>query len=156
MPMFYTPKPRQFHYTPRFYDPEKERWEEMKRKYAAEHAESSEGVSDAELEYFERKVAEMERAEKGKCKKLVFADLFRKRKMPEFHYTPRFQGGREGAPEVQPTQVEEKYNEANLKKRIKIRRRFDVGDTEYMKPVSGGRIVLYVLLTCLLLYWILF
>ena len=36
MPMFYTPKPRQFHYQPRFYDPEKEKWEALKAKYALE------------------------------------------------------------------------------------------------------------------------
>ena len=34
MPMFYIPKPRQFKYQPRFYDPKKERWEELKRKYS--------------------------------------------------------------------------------------------------------------------------
>ena len=34
MPMFYTPKPRQFRYQPRFYDPEKEKWEALKAKYA--------------------------------------------------------------------------------------------------------------------------
>ena len=38
MPMFYTPKPRQFKYRPRFYDPEKERWEALKQKYADERA----------------------------------------------------------------------------------------------------------------------
>ena len=31
--MFYTPKPRQYHYKPRFYDPEREDWELLKAKY---------------------------------------------------------------------------------------------------------------------------
>ena len=67
MPLFYTPKPRQFHYRPRFYDPEKERWEALKQKYADEKAavesKSSDtaqchsplGNIDDELEYFERR-----------------------------------------------------------------------------------------------------
>ena len=32
--MFEVEKPRRFHYTPRFYDPEKEKWEALKKKYA--------------------------------------------------------------------------------------------------------------------------
>lgn len=35
MPLLHTPKPRQFHYQPRFYDPRKEEWEERKRRFAA-------------------------------------------------------------------------------------------------------------------------
>ena len=34
--MFDVEKPRQFHYVPRFYDPEKEKWEALKKKYAIE------------------------------------------------------------------------------------------------------------------------
>ena len=55
--MFYTPKPRQFRYKPRFYDPEKERWEALKQKYADEQAakqtlpdSSTAGDPDSELE----------------------------------------------------------------------------------------------------------
>ena len=51
-------------------------------------------------------------------------------------------------------QLVQKYSTPRHK--IKIRRRFDIGDTEYMKPVSGGKIMLYALLACLLLYLILF
>ena len=40
--------------------------------------------------------------------------------------------------------------------RIKIRRRFDISDSDYLKPISGGKIILYCFLVCLLLYWILF
>ena len=39
---------------------------------------------------------------------------------------------------------------------MSIKRRFDVSDTDYMKPVPAGRIMLYALLVCALLYWILF
>ena len=46
---------------------------------------------------------------------------------------------------------------AEFKKRgVKIKRRFDVTDPDYMKPVPATRIMLYTLLVCLLLYWILF
>ena len=96
MPMFYTPKPRQFHYKPLFYDPEKEEWEKLKAKYRLENglplddeklrAESEErkaestkqGVEseDKDLEYFQRKVRDIERTERQEKQKLTFADFF--------------------------------------------------------------------------------
>ena len=152
MPMFYTPKPRQFKYRPRFYDPEKEKWEALKQKYADEHAKadaattattSTDGGDD--LEYFQRRVRELDRE---KSRKLTWKDAFRKREMPTFNYQPRFaQTEEEG--------TGERLNE--FKKRgAKIKRRFDVSDADYMKPVPAGRIMLYALLVCALLYWILF
>ncbi len=154
MPMFYTPKPRQFKYRPRFYDPEKERWEALKQKYADEHrAEPVTGgqesvavdSDDKDLEYFERRVRELDRSERGK---LTWKDAFRKREMPTWNYQPRF-----------ASTEEEGTGEhiAHFKKRgMSIKRRFDVSDTDYMKPVPAGRIMLYALLVCALLYWILF
>ena len=149
MPMFYTPKPRQFKYRPRFYDPEKERWEALKQKYADEHRASSEPTAvdndDKELEYFQRKVRELDRSERSK---LTWKDAFRKREMPTWNYQPRF-----------ASTEEEGTGEhiAHFKKRsMSIKRRFDVSDTDYMKPVPAGRIMLYALLVCALLYWILF
>ena len=154
MPMFYTPKPRQFKYRPRFYDPEKERWEALKQKYADEHrvepvAGGQESVAvdsdDKDLEYFERRVRELDRSERGK---LTWKDAFRKREMPTWNYQPRF-----------ASTEEEGTGEhiAHFKKRgMSIKRRFDVSDTDYMKPVPAGRIMLYALLVCALLYWILF
>ncbi|MBP5527251.1 MAG: hypothetical protein J6X79_02215 [Bacteroidales bacterium] len=153
MPMFYTPKPRQFKYRPRFYDPEKEKWEALKQKYADEHAAdcsqqtvncaAQEGNDD--LEYFQRRVRELDRE---KSRKLTWKDAFRKREMPTFNYQPRFaQSDEEGTGE----------HLAEFKKRgTKIKRRFDVSDADYMKPVPAGRIMLYALLVCALLYWILF
>ena len=157
MPMFYTPKPRQFRYRPRFYDPEKERWEALKQKYADEReraAEASAGDGQApstengsaDLEYFQRRVRELEREERHKG--LTWKDAFRKREMPTFNYQPRF------------AQTEEEGTGEHLnefkKRGSKIKRRFDVSDTDYMKPVPAGRIMLYALLVCALLYWILF
>ena len=158
MPFFYTPKPRQFHYRPRFYDPEKEKWEALKQKYADERAAreaqeaatasdvpGSEANSDDELEYFQRRVRELDRS---KRQGLTWKDAFRKREMPTFNYQPRF------------AQTEEEGTGEHLnefkKRGSKIKRRFDVSDTDYMKPIPAGRIMLYALLVCLLLYWILF
>ena len=174
MPMFYTPKPRQFTYRPRFYDPEKERWEALKAKYALEReleerrkeSEEQEPVNselnadhstlnaDADLEYFQRRVRDLDRQEKHKG--LTWKDAFRKREMPKFNYQPRFstedaeretESGKQGTGE----------HIAEFKKRgVKIKRRFDVTDPDYMKPVPATRIMLYTLLVCMLLYWILF
>lgn len=151
--MFYTPKPRQFHYSPRFYNPEKERWEALKQKYADERKMESEKMNEEngvpvagnELEYFERRVRELDR-EKGR--KLTWKDAFRKREMPQWNYQPRFSNEADEG-------TGEHLNE--FKKRgSMIKRRFDVTDSDYMKPVPAGRIMLYALLVCALLYWILF
>ena len=98
MPMFYTPKPRQFHYQPRFYNPEKERWEALKQKYADERmlremeAELTETAvdnvstdaeaaaqADADLAYYQRRVREIENRNREKQRGLTWKDLFRKR-----------------------------------------------------------------------------
>ena len=170
--MFYTPKPRQFHYKPRFYDPEKERWEALKAKYALEkeleeRRKESEGTpeplgdstldaveqldgEDKDLEYFQRRVREINREDKHKG--LTWKDLFRKREMPKFNYQPRF-----SAAETEGEKLGTGEHIAEFKKRgVKIKRRFDVTDPDYMKPIPAGRIMLYALLVCMLLYWILF
>lgn len=162
--MFYTPKPRQFHYTPRFYDPEKERWEALKQKYADEkaleelRAEAAEAghdtpqqeSDDVDLAYFQRRVRELDRKEKHKG--LTWKDMFRKREMPKFNYQPRF-----SAAETEGERLGTGEHIAEFKKRgVKIKRRFDVTDPDYMKPIPAGRIMLYALLVCMLLYWILF
>ena len=167
MPMFYTPKPRQFNYRPRFYNPEKERWEALKQKYADERmaaellaqAEQTEATvdatdtSDAELEYFQRRVRELESKQRAKERGLTWRDLFRRREMPKWNYTPRF-AATEGA--EKPRQSTGDHLAEFKKRGVKIKRRFDVSDPDYMKPVPATRIMLYTLLVCLLLYWILF
>jgi len=161
MPMFYTPKPRQFRYQPRFYDPEKEKWEALKAKYALErelaekeeepkHLEYSDysDDSDKELAYFQRRVREIDREEKHH--KLTWKDMFRKREMPTFNYQPRFAT-------TESTEQSTGEHLTNFKKRsTKIKRRFDITDKDYMKPIPATRIMLYTLLVCLLLYWVLF
>ena len=170
--MFEVPKPRQFHYQPRFYDPEKERWEALKKKYAieqekkateeAEAAPSEEGQrGESELEYFEQKVRSLDREARQQSSKLSWRDLFRKREMPTFNYQPRFSGSATATPAgssdgttdggIVPDDgtLTEKYRQPIHK--IKIRRRFDISDTNYMKPISGGKIILYCFIVFLLL-----
>lgn len=152
MPMFHTPKPRQFRYQPRFYDPEKERWEALKQKYAderaAEEAAQNTDNSGSDLEYFQRRVREINREERHSQGGLTWKDLFRKREMPTFNYQPRFATTEgEGTGE---------HLQQFKKRSTSIRRRFDIADKDYLKPVPAGRIMLYTLLVCALLYWILF
>lgn len=157
--MFYTPKPRQFKYRPRFYDPEKERWEALKQKYADERMlreleeqadlpDKADGADspDDELAYFQRRVRELDRE---KDSKLTWKDAFRKREMPKWNYQPRFQSTDEN-------QDTGEHLQSFKKRGMNIKRRFDVTDPDYMKPVPAGRIMLYALLVCALLYWILF
>lgn len=162
--MFEVEKPRRFHYEPRFYDPEKEKWEALKKKYAIEQEKKAneaadkdkeEGAGDADLDYFERKVRTMNSEKRQRQSKLTLMDLFRKREMPTFNYQPRFSGTttdttaekKEDMP-VDDT-LTEKYRQA--KRQIKIKRRFDISDTNYMKPVSGTKIILYCFIVFLLL-----
>lgn len=166
--MFEVEKPRKFHYEPRFYDPEKEKWEALKQKYADEKARSERLASetgvrgsdpeqtstdDADLAYFQERVRQLDRDQKHEQTRLGWKDLFRKREMPQFHYVSRFdENGNLKEPQ---TSTEEATGHVSAH-RIKIRRRFDISDSDYLKPISGGKIILYCFLVCLLLYWILF
>lgn len=162
--MFEVDKPRRFHYEPRFYDPEKEKWEALKKKYAIEQ-EKKEAMEQAadngeekdELAYFEKRVRDLDKEERNQSAKMTWKDLLRKREMPKFNYTPRFSGSATAtASEASNAEVSsqdesltEKYRQA--KHQIKIRRRFDISDTDYMKPVSGTKIILYCFIVFLLI-----
>ncbi|MBR1792871.1 MAG: hypothetical protein IJ764_04450 [Bacteroidales bacterium] len=172
--MFFTPKPRQFHYEPRFYDPEKEKWEALKKKYASEESlEEATAFDDAlvgtqetvvdddDLRYFESKIHRMDR--ESQRKSLGIKDFFQRREMPKFNYQPRFQSdssmlvGHTGSKDSSDSDVQTKYSDEGWRRNnIRIRRRYNMDDPEYMKPVSASKIMMYVLLACLLLYWILF
>jgi len=174
--MFEVEKPRRFHYEPRFYDPEKEKWEALKKKYAIqrerEEALARQSEADAEaggeqssseekdLAYFEQRVRTLDARQRSASSGLTWRDLFRKREMPKFNYQPRFSGAAaaQSAPSPQATpdgaiaddgDVAQKY--AMPKHRIKIRRRFDISDTDYMKPIPGTKIILYCFIVFLLL-----
>ena len=160
--MFEVEKPRQFHYVPRFYDPEKEKWEALKKKYAAAQEKKDEtpnadeqtnGEGDADLEYFQQRVRDINREKVAKSSKLTWRDMFRKREMPKFNYHPRFDGSQ--TPQSDSNDVVDADNLANkysqAKRQIKIRRRFDISDTDYMKPISGTKIVVYGFIAFILL-----
>ena len=162
MPMFYTPKPRQFHYRPRFYDPEKEEWEQLKMKYkmqkdaaAADSAEDSAAATfpegntdtDKDLDYFQRRVRDIDRQERLDRQKKTVKDLFRRREKPTFHYVSRFDadGNLLETPPASP--------KGETKRRIQ--RRFDnADDWDRFKPVPAGKIITATLLVCLLLFFI--
>lgn len=158
--MFEVEKPRKFHYQPRFYDPEKEKWEALKQKYADEKAkrkiqntENDEAPvsTDVDLDYFQQRIRQLDNNKRQEQSHLGWKDLFRKREMPQFHYVSRFDENGN----MKETSVEEpSHNHSSHP--IKIRRRFDISDSDYLKPISGTKIILYCFLVCLLLYWILF
>lgn len=118
--MFYIPQPRQFKYQPRFYDPQKERWEALKKKYADEHGEAQ-GVDDDELAYFERRVRNMENPERSK---LTWKDLFRKREIRRFEYKPRFSTDAQELISETPETATERVQQYK-KEHTKMKRRFD-------------------------------
>jgi len=168
--MFEVEKPRRFHYEPRFYDPEKEKWEALKKKYAIEQErkEAQEGkmagsegkmAGDDDLQYFEQRLKDLDKEERANASKLTWRDLFRKREMPRFHYQPRFvdgidtkattESGKEQLPPNDDESLADKYRAA--RHQIKIKRRFDISDSEYMKPIPGTKIILYCFIVFLLI-----
>lgn len=162
MPMFYTPKPRQFHYRPRFYDPEKEEWEKLKTKYRLDNdlpldddelrsqSQANDQNIDEDLEYFQRKVKSIERQERQNKQKIGLADMFRKREVPQFHYVSRFDS--EGNI-IDTTATPTKENA--VKRRI-TRRFEDDDDFDRFKPVPAGKIMIYTLIVTFLLIFIFF
>ncbi len=178
MPMFPTPSPRQFHYKPRFYDPDKEEWELTKLKYgykedpvthkrivddpatengSADTEQNSSVDTSSEVAYFDNLLKRMDEEERKSQSKLTVNDLFRKRKMPTFNYQPRFSGG--GAAKDENGEIKQIYPQGQeimeRMRRRKISRRFDMEDTDYFKPVPAGKIMIYVLLVFALVWWVL-
>lgn len=156
--MFYTPKPRQYHYKPRFYDPEREDWELLKAKYNLDEngnprtpieektttvAIDQQATEDQDLEYFQRRLREIERKEREEKQKIGLADLFRKRERPQFHYVSRFD---------ENGNLKETTSSANGSVKKRITRRFDEDEMDRFKPVPAGKIMVYTLLVCVLLY----
>ena len=161
--MFYTPKPKQFHYRPRFFDPEKEEWEAKVMKYRMENEKKSaseshasttveagcaDATDDKDLAYFQRRVRDIDRSEREARQRLTFSDLFRRREKPTFHYVSRFD---ENGNIVETPATATKN--AEVKRRMQ--RRFDnEDDWDRFKPIPAGKIMLSTLLVCLLLFFI--
>lgn len=146
MPMFYIPKPRRFRYEPRFYDPDKERWEALKAAHALS-TDNPAGVSDEELEYFQEKVRRMD--ESPAKSKITWKDAFRKREMPQFHYTPRFSA--DAAAPSTATDTAERLEEAR-QRTLRIKRRFDVNRDLQRKQQGVWIKVALVLMVFYLVY----
>lgn len=147
MPMFYIPKPRRFHYEPRFYDPNKERWEALKAKYADDKEVN--GVSNEELEYFQEKVRQLDG--KSNSHKLTWKDAFRKREMPQFHYTPRFSAEPLPQATAETTDAAERVEQAK-ERHIRIKRRFDLNRSFQRKQQAVWIKVAVVLMVFYLVY----
>lgn len=146
MPMFYVPKPRQFNYRPRFYDPRKERLEALKRKYAP----NPEGATQEEVEYFEQRVRELEEEGNVKHSKLTWKDMFRKRKMPKFEYKSRFlteEGTMSEKPETAMEHVQQFKEE-----HTRIRRRLDYHKDFHRERRRIGVVIAVVVVCGFFLY----
>ena len=148
MPMFYVPKPRQFNYRPRFYDPHKEMLEELKRKYSDHPA----GASQEDMEYFERRLREIDG--ENQSSKLTWKDVFRKRKMPKFEYKPRFSSERDLLDDasVEPTLNAEEHVEQFKESTTKIKRRFDYHKDFQRSQFRVGVVIAVVLIGGFILY----
>ena len=99
------------------------------------------------MEYFQRKVRDIERTERQEKQKLTFADFFKKREKPQFHYVSRFDS--EGNLLETPPEA---TKDASVKRRIS--RRFEDDDMDRYKPIPAGKIMIYTLLVCILLLFI--
>jgi len=141
MPMFYVPKPRQFNYRPRFYDPRKERLEELKRKYAP----NPEGASQEEVEYFEQQVRELD--SKDKHGKLTWKDMFRKRQMPKFEYKSRF-ASEEAVPAAESRDTLQQFKEEHTR----IKRRLDYHKDFHRERRRIGVVIAVVVICGFFLY----
>lgn len=180
--MFEVGKPRQFHYEPRFYDPEKEKLEALEKKYQylRSHDEAAKEVAAPEtdtveddetnISYFERRLRDLDEEKRVRSSRLTWRDMFRKREMPQFHYEPRFQGMQtastaDGAVAASSDgvdatgaadQAESLVRKYAPKHQIKIKRRYDISDPDYMKPMPASKILLYAGIVCVLILAIFF
>ena len=105
---------------------------------------------DKELAYFQEKVRQMEHKDKEKSRGLTWKDAFRKREMPEFHYTPRFQNMPDA--EAKPADTAEQRLADAKERNIRIKRRFDVNRTFQRKQQSVWIKVAVVLMIFYLVY----
>ena len=121
---------------------------EAARQQSEEAAAEGEESKD-ELAYFEQRVRTIDRQARQASTRLTWRDLFRKRSMPTFNYQPRFSGAGSQEAAQGDDAVMEKY--CQPKHLIKIHRRFDISDPDYMKPIPGTKIILYCFIAFLLL-----
>lgn len=179
--MFYTPKPRQFHYTPRLYDPEKEEWEKLKTKYRLERGlplddearkivaeendqtpetNDSQDVTTPRKEY--SKTAEIDDELAYFQRKVKELDAEKRRESNKLTLNDLFR--KREKPQFHyvsrfdengnlKEEVDPRSNDNTVPKR-RISRRFEDGEDDRFKPVPAGKIMISVLAVALLLLWI--
>ena len=179
--MFYTPKPRQFHYRPRFYDPKKEEWELLKAKYRLEEglplddeervrvareeeaaaSKPAEGIAEAvaagtdEGEAADDELAYFRRRVRELDRKEREAS--RKLTVKDFFRKrdkPQFHYVSRFDADGNLIETPAASTEESVVKR-RIKRRFDdEEDWGRLEPIPAGKIMIYVLIVCLLLLFI--
>lgn len=156
---FYTPKPRQFKYQPRFYDPEQEKFEELKNKYklTRNYEEMPKDEND-DLVYFKSRVKSFD--SKKRESDFTLVSLFRKKQMPTFNYKPRF--SQEANTDSQTVANENgdtvsSIDQLKYSKKISFRRPIAY-DYEDESPIAErmpiSKILVYGTVIILLLLWI--
>lgn len=156
---FYTPKPRQFSYNPRFYDPEREKFEELKAQYKLNtNYEEIPQTGNEDLAYFQSKIKSFE--DKKRSTQTSIGSILKKKEMPKFNYKPRFVNGvdtmAESSNEVAATPTS--IDQLEYRKKIAFRRPigYDRDDESPMaEPIPASKIFIYVIVIVILLLWIL-
>ena len=156
---FYTPKPRQFKYSPRFYDPEQEKFEELKAKYKLNHKYDSiaDDGDNSELAYFRSRVKSFDR--KKNNSDFTPASIFKKKEMPKFNYKPRFAQNaeqQEGA-DSDGKQAKSSVDQISYTKKISFRRpiAYDYEDeSPVAEQIPVRKILIYVIVIVVMLLWI--
>ena len=149
---FYTPKPRQFKYSPRFYDPEREKFEELRNKYNLDT--NYEKLSDAtadELAYFKSKLKTYDK--KKNSSDFAWSFIFKKKEMPTFNYKPRFA---ENMTEEEKNKLTAD-NKVGYQKKISFRRpiAYDYEDESPMaEPIPFSKVIIYAIVIIIMLLWI--
>ena len=154
---FYTPKPRQFSYNPRFYDPEREKFEKLKAQYKLKNNyEKIPQTENEDLAYFQSKIKSFD----NKQRNTSIGNIFKKKEMPKFNYKPRFVNGVDTMAETSnesnttPTSIEQ----IEYRKKITFRRPigYDRDDESPMaEPIPASKIFIYATVIIILLLWIL-
>ncbi len=160
MPMFYTPKPRQFHYKPRLYDPEKEEFEKLKAKYRIEKGlpidddqmreAVANGDAKAQLDTISDETLESLSAHTHidvdrHLKPVTFSDLFHKHEKPEFHYVSRFDENGNLRPDIDPAKKGEPV-EPHIKRKFEREDRVQFPTTLIMFAVLVLGIMIFLLI----------
>ena len=155
---FYTPKPRQFNYSPRFYDPEREKFEDLKAKYKLKNNYDEIPQSESEdLAYFQAKIKSFDMNKRSSG--FSAAGLLKKKEMPKFNYKPRFAQSSETSTDntVENKDAVSSIDQISYTKKISFRRpiAYDREDeSPIAEQVPTSKIIVYGIVIVILLLWI--